>query len=211
MVSLSLSLSLSRLFQPGREIQRLLASRHSQPSPAQPSPAQLIPAQPASRGCGVVFAKSKPPSDRISLYFLWELGEAYLVPKCFAALTTNPLKIITPTAGYLSAIFPTEFSSAGRVREIAAYSTEIRPGVSPLSDDRYRRRARSSLSSRWKLSSSRRTTIVTMPDWLVDFCGLEDFRGFWSMPDQALSYSTRHGHDRSRRSHVRFEKVKSQS
>ena len=76
------------------------------------------------RRCGVVFAKSKPPSDRISLYFLWELGEAYLVPKCFAALTTNPLKIITPRTAFLYD-FPCGVSLRRHARTIAYRSIRI--------------------------------------------------------------------------------------
>lgn len=76
------------------------------------------------RRCGVVFAKSKPPSDRISLYFLWELGEAYLVPKCFAALTTNPSKIITPRTAFLHD-FPCGVWLRRHARTIAHRSTRI--------------------------------------------------------------------------------------
>ena len=90
------------------------------------------------RRCGVVFAKSKPPSDRISLYFLWELGEAYLVPKCFAALTTNPLKIITPRTAFLYD-FPCGVSLCRHARTIAYRSIRI---VRMLVRIRYRSRHR---------------------------------------------------------------------
>lgn len=89
-------------------------------SPAEKSTTLGVPV----RRCGVVFAKSKPPSDRISLYFLWELGEAYLVPKCFAALTTNPSKIITPRTAFLHD-FPCGVSLSRHARTIAHRSTGI--------------------------------------------------------------------------------------
>lgn len=46
-------------------------------------------------GAALFLPRVSRRSRRISLYFLWELDQAYLVPECFAALTTNPLKIIT--------------------------------------------------------------------------------------------------------------------
>lgn len=46
-------------------------------------------------GAALFLPRVSHRSRRISLYFLWELDQAYLVPECFAALTTNPSKIIT--------------------------------------------------------------------------------------------------------------------
>lgn len=46
-------------------------------------------------GAALFLPRVSHRSRRISLYFLWELDQAYLVPEYFAALTTNPSKIIT--------------------------------------------------------------------------------------------------------------------